>query len=148
MIVILSSHSIKVCAIAATAIAKPKITTLIVTSSLQIVEDAKAKDPGACLEAFGRLFSCSDAAAQLNGLSLLRHVASHTWSLLSADNQQAVVQHMNSILQSSNFAQMASPVRTQFAYALSDVTIAAGQDTIQQTVTQVLSELVQRGVPT
>ena len=109
------------------------------------MENAKANEPSTCLQAFLVLFQSDDAAAQLNGLALLRHVAANTWHRLSAQEQQSVVQQMQHALQNANFSTMAQPVRTQFAYAFSDVMMAAGQQAIEHTVSTLLVSLIQRG---
>jgi hypothetical protein len=113
---------------------------------LQIVEDAKSNHPSLCLEAFGQLFRSNDSAAQLNGLSLLRHVIANKWNRLESQQQTSVVQHLYQVLRTADFQAIGAPVRTQFAYALSDVTMVAGQDATEFLLKTSLVELVQKGM--
>jgi hypothetical protein len=73
-------------------------------------------------------------------------VVKNSWNTLSTQQQQTVVQHIHQEAQTADFSSMVTPVRTQFAYALSDVTIAAGKEAIEHTVSKVVVQLVQKGV--
>lgn len=112
----------------------------------QIVEQAKSYHPALCLEAFQHLFRLEDSGAQLNGLALLRHVVANSWNKLAKEQHQAVVQLVHSAVTSSEFVSMAAPVKTQLAYAMSEVAIRGGMEVIQHTLTSVVVQIIQKGV--
>ena len=111
-----------------------------------MVEDAKTNDPSTCLQAFQQLFQLSDSSSQLNGLTLLRHVISTSWARLGTQQQSNIVQLLHTQAQAVDFGAMAGPVCTQFAYALTDASVAAGKDAVEHTVSNLVVQLIQKGV--
>jgi hypothetical protein len=116
------------------------------TSALQIVEQAKACHPALCLEAFQHLFQLEDTGAQLNGLALLRHVVASSWNELAKEQRQVVVQLVHSAVTSSDFVSMAAPVKTQLAYAVSEVAVRGGTEVVQHTVSSIVVRILQKGM--
>lgn len=114
----------------------------------QVVEQAKAGSPDICVQAFFHLFqSTGDIGAQLNGLTLLRHVLRNRWDALSPEQQQELEQYITSIVMSTDTRERAPPIRMQLAYAISDVVVQSGDQSAQNIMTSSIPQLVQQSEP-
>lgn len=114
----------------------------------QVVEQAKAGSPDICVQAFFHLFqSTGDTGAQLNGITLLRHVLRNRWDGLSPEQQQELEQYITSIVMSPDTRERASPIRMQLAYAISDVVVQSGDRSAQHIMKSSIPQLVQQSAP-
>lgn len=112
---------------------------------LQVVEQAKAGSPDICVRAFFHLFQSSgDIGAQLNGLTLLRHVLRNRWDALSPEQQQELEQYITSIALSPDTSKHASPIRMQLAYVISDVAVQSGDRSTDNILKNTIPQLVQQ----
>ena len=109
------------------------------------MEQAKAGGPDVCVQAFFHLFqSAGDTGAQLNGLTLLRHVLRNRWEALSPEQQQELEQYISSIVMSPAAREWASPIRLQLAYAISDVAVQSGDQSAQSIMQNNIPQLIQQ----
>lgn len=112
------------------------------------MEQAKAGSPDICVQAFFHLFqSTGDTGAQLNGLTLLRHVLRNRWEALSPEQQQELEQYITSIVMSPEAPERDSTIRTQLAYAISDVIVQSGDQSAKNVMNSGVPQLIQQSEP-
>jgi hypothetical protein len=112
---------------------------------MQVVEAAKARQPAACLQAFQRLYETDDAGAQLNGLTLARHVIRRHWTALPEDQQLQVVQYVHGIISRPQGRETAPSVKAQLASIAADVAVQAGEECTNHTLHTIVVSLMQAG---
>lgn len=112
---------------------------------VQLVEHAKSGDAQTCVQAFFLLFQSADAGAQLNGLTLLRHVLRNHWEVLQAEQQQQLLQFITAATVVPNVSSRAQPIRMQLAYATSDLLILSGEEATAHMLSTGIVQMLQQG---
>eukprot|EP00892_Ulva_mutabilis_P010672 jgi/Ulvmu1/7978/UM004_0211.1 len=130
---------------AANAGSSPNLSEDARKQAIAVVEQAKAGSPDICVQAFFHLFQSSgDTGAQLNGLTLLRHVLRNRWEALSPEQQRELEQYITSVVLRPETSKQASPIRMQLAYAISDVAVQLGDQSTDSILKNTIPQLVQQ----
>lgn len=122
------------------------MVSLLCAWRLQIVEEAKSGDAHTCVQAFFLLFQSADTGAQLNGLTLLRHVLRNHWEVLQAEQQQQLLQFITAATVDPNVHARAQPIRMQLAYSTCDLLILCGDEATEHFLSTAIVQMLQQGL--
>lgn len=98
------------------------------------------------MQAFFLLFQSADAGAQLNGLTLLRHVLRNHWEVLQAEQQQQLLQFITAATVDPNVHARAQPIRMQLAYSTCDLLILCGDEATEHFLSTAIVQMLQQGL--
>jgi uncharacterized protein YaaW (UPF0174 family) len=112
----------------------------------QVVEHAKGGEADICVQAFFVLFQSTDAGAQLNGLTLLRHTVRNRWEALQPQLQQQLLQFVTSTTVGPGVIGMVQPIRMQLANVLSDLLVLSGDEATEYVLSTAIVQMLQQGV--